>query len=265
MSAPLLPSTTTVGSSARYSNQNEIEIFQNISVFEKDLAGLVSSISRFQPSSEFATKLVLDTDKIQEELVQLQYIHDLRVNQLQNQTSVDKSLDDSLKSILKELNQCRKSLVSLPRLPQEESEKHENSMDEDFKEEPPNPEESLKATAQLLDYAMKLSKFSKIPRTVEGFLHPNNCIWPADGNMRRGMLAMASILGDKLTRIGDEADEDQNQDLAEPEEGVNEKDQDDDSDMDESMPYAAYERDEQQQKTAAHVVSGLDLFDSDEE
>ena len=50
----------------------------------------------------------------------------------------------------------------------------------------------------LLDYSMKLAKFSKAPVAVlSQMVHPNNYIWPAEDALRRGMLAMASLNQDE--------------------------------------------------------------------
>ncbi|GMF03354.1 unnamed protein product [Ambrosiozyma monospora] len=190
-------------------------------------------------------------------------------------------LNENLRGILVTLNECRKELNELPKLPIEEevtlTQTDPSKLAED--EQSKANQANMKDIKQLLSYAMKLSKFSKIPRTFDGFLMPNNFVWPGDDNMRRGVLAMASMMPDKIIANengaddkagtkskGDKVDED-----------VDMKDDDEDSDDDlfndselskapsAPVPGQQIPAPVPEKKDHASIMADLDLFDDSDD
>lgn len=151
---------------------------------------LVSSVDKFKPDLEVAQELI-ETDKklfkALEEFPKYDKI-DERLNDLEKQSQ---EVDKKTSKILEVLNSCHAQLNSLPALEQVLLER-----DTMLKQR-----EKI-YSGVLLDYAMKLAKFTRVPPTFDkGMVGPNNFIWPAEDAMRRGMLAMASLKSKELTRI----------------------------------------------------------------
>lgn len=151
-------------------------------------------------------------------------------------------LDSESKHILKELIACRADLKKLPKLP----------ANKDVKQ----PVEV--SVQNLLNYAMKLAKFSKAPPTVMSqMIHPNNYVWPAEDALRRGMLAMASLKPDELIRaeIGDKQEE----------EDVEMEDVKIEPEPEKHTEAAPVQRLAARQAEEAPATLDLDLFDPDED
>lgn len=151
-------------------------------------------------------------------------------------------LDSESKHILKELIACRADLKKLPKLP----------ANKDVKQ----PVEV--SVQNLLNYAMKLAKFSKAPPTVMSqMIHPNNYVWPAEDALRRGMLAMASLKPDELIRaeIGDKQEE----------EDVEMEDVKIEPEPEKHTEAAPVQRPVARQAEEAPATLDLDLFDPDED
>lgn len=111
----------------------------------------------------------------------------LEINTLESENA---QLNVESKHILQELILCRQQLKKLPRLPAKGQTKTTSEV----------------SIQELLNYAMKLAKFSKAPPTVNSqMIHPNNYVWPAEDALRRGTLAIASLKPDELIKaeIGD--------------------------------------------------------------
>ncbi|ODV83816.1 hypothetical protein CANARDRAFT_202240 [[Candida] arabinofermentans NRRL YB-2248] len=270
------PTSAVPGSVKTYKNENTF-IYQELLRFESGLQKLSASIQQYEPNPEIASALVSSMDSINNELNQLEILHDLKMNQVLKQNSENMQLNDNLRNILVSLDECRKELNELPKLSiEEEIELKKNKknieLDEDSVAEIPKPD--LEATKTLLTYAMKLAKFSKIPRTFDGYLMPNNFIWPGDDNMRRGMLATASMMPEKIIE-NENGTSDMNEDTTMNEaSAVNneQEDADDDEEDDELLPerrnenaglYKADESDKTEKKDAATIMADLDLFDDE--
>lgn len=174
----------------------KVSIVEKLREFEAVLSELSQSISSFKEKDLVAeVKRLIDIDgEVSQELRLLHQHHKLGAES-HALTKVSAELDSHLKTVLKELLSCRAKLRRLPKLPacRDEAEGL-HSVD----------------VQTVLDYAMKLAKFSRAPATVLSlFIHPNNYVWPAEDALRRGMLATASIRPDELIQaeIGTQQDD----------------------------------------------------------
>ncbi|OBA19010.1 hypothetical protein METBIDRAFT_47509 [Metschnikowia bicuspidata var. bicuspidata NRRL YB-4993] len=163
----------------------QVPVVENLRRFEASFNQLSQLITSFKETglvSEVNNLIEIERE-ISEGLCALEPHHNLGV-EIQALTKVNKELDTHSKGILKELISCRSKLQKLPKLPAAQGNAQKlNDVD----------------VQTVLDYAMKLAKFSKAPATVlSQFIHPNNYIWPAEDALRRGMLAMASIKPEEL-------------------------------------------------------------------
>ncbi|GMG20193.1 unnamed protein product [Ambrosiozyma monospora] len=276
------PSTSsTMPSNVKLYNNENTFIYQETLKFESELQKLTESIQHYQPNPDAASNLVNIVDNLNNELNQLELLHDLKSNQMLKQSIENTQLNENLRGILVTLNECRKELNDLPKLPIEEevrlSQADPSKLAED--DQPKSNQANMKDMKQLLSYAMKLSKFSKIPRTFDGFLMPNNFVWPGDDNMRRGVLAMASMMPDKIIANENGADE-ESETISKSDkvdEDVDMKDDEEDSDDDlfidsemskthsapiprQQIPAAVPEK-----KDHASIMADLDLFDDSDD
>ncbi|KAG7720540.1 hypothetical protein KL929_001793 [Ogataea haglerorum] len=231
-------------------------IYQQVDAFEGHLKELTNSIQQYEPSVEVAAKLVATMDTINQELTQLERLHELKRSQVFEQSKENLRLNDGMRNMLTSLIECRKELNDLPRLSI-----HEQLQLEDLEARKPK----LDAVKELVAYAMKLAKFSKIPRTFDGFLLPNNFIWPGDDNMRRGMLATASLMPEKIVRHENgEPDEGEDLLMQDTEETQKQEVEDDDEFVPErrnSFKTSA----SPEKKDAAAIMAGIDLFDESDD
>ncbi|KAG7811645.1 hypothetical protein KL921_001911 [Ogataea angusta] len=238
------------------SNKNTF-IYQQVDAFEGQLREFTNSIQQYEPSVEVAAKLVATMDTINDELTQLERLHELKRNQVFEQSKENLRLNDGMRNMLTSLIECRKELNDLPKLSTHEQLQLENS------DEARKPK--LDAVKELVAYAMKLAKFSKIPRTFDGFLLPNNFIWPGDDNMRRGMLATASLMPEKIVRYENgEPDEQEDIQMKDTEETQKPEVEDDDEFVPErrnSFKTSA----SPEKKDAAEIMAGIDLFDESDD
>ena len=172
-----------------------IEIYKNLTDYEDTLAKLIESVDKFHPNMKYAQDLIqadFDLFTSLETFAKYDEI-DNKLNLLEDKRT---AIGDQTKDILEILNECHDDLNNLPSLEQVEFEK-KTILEQ---------RQKVNSTI-LLDYATKLSKFTKIPPTFDkGTIGPNNFVWPGDDALRRGMLAMASLNSDKLTRIAGESD-----------------------------------------------------------
>lgn len=155
--------------------------------FEKNMDSLIQSIQQFNPNCSLSFDLISDSDKIGNQISCLSNKIDELSKFDQTIKKKHNDLSNDLKDILINLSECKKQLDLLPK----------NDPITDTETDNFNTQD----TKTVLSYALKLSKFSKIPRTFDGFLLPNNFIWPGDDNMRRGNLAMSSIIPDKIVNF----------------------------------------------------------------
>lgn len=167
---------------------DELSVVKNLGKFESLFSDLSLAISSFKDHDLDTTvkDLLKTSDEIHHDLEQLQKHHDLglKVKALEEEKQ---SLEALSKHILRELMSYRAQLKKLPRLPAAPTSSQQNLKNVDVQ--------------TVLDYAMKLAKFSRAPATVHSqFIHPNNYIWPAEDALRRGMLAVASLDPDALIK-----------------------------------------------------------------
>ncbi|CAI4036472.1 hypothetical protein SMKI_15G3190 [Saccharomyces mikatae IFO 1815] len=176
---------------------SKVQLYEDLCRYEDTLKKLVESVDRFKPDIDVARDLI----KIDESLFNNVDLLSEYDNIDRNLRKIDKDseeLDSKTKRILEIMNECHDELGALPMLEQVEFEKNTILQQRS----------KINSTA-LLDYATKLSKFTRIPPTFDkGSIGPNNFIWPAEDALRRGMLAMASLHSKELTRVpGEEAEE----------------------------------------------------------
>ena len=195
-----LLSEATSGAGAAAINSLEdrlarIAIYKNLTDYEDTLARLIESVDKFHPNLKYAQDLIqADFDLFTNLETFAKYDEiDKRLNSLEDKRT---AVGEQTKEILEILNECHDDLNSLPSLEQVE-----------FEQKTILEQRQKVNSTILLDYATKLSKFTKIPPTFDkGTVGPNNFVWPGDDALRRGMLAMASLNSDKLTRIPGESD-----------------------------------------------------------
>lgn len=214
--------------------------------FNNDLNNLISSIQSYHPNESLAVDLINDNDQINDIISELHITNDNFKSYNKSMEINNNQLSNSLNKILDTLVDCKRDLDKLPK-----SCIVDNTDDDNTKE--------------ILSYALKLSKFSKIPKTFDGMLLPNNFIWPGDDNLRRGSLAITSIIPDKI--INYENFGGNYKEIVEekvPDEIVENIVVDDESD-DELLPERNNSIDNSIQKDKLSVMSGLDLLDSDDE
>lgn len=185
---------------SKISTKEDFEKFENLPItaslrdFESTFNELSQSLSSFKEDAIAGTveRLIDISDNISLELDVLKR-HQVLGKEIDMLEAEHTKLDNESKHILKELIACRADLKKLPKLPAKKEQK----------------EPSEVSVQGLLNYAMKLAKFSKAPPTVMSqMIHPNNYVWPAEDALRRGMLAMASLKPDELIRaeIGEEVE-----------------------------------------------------------
>lgn len=234
---------------SKINTKEDLESFERLPIvakvreFESTFNNLSQSVSSFKEDEIAANvdTLISISNNISSELDVLKQLQVLgaQIEVLQTQNS---TLDTQSKHILKELIACRADLKKLPRLPAK-----------------PSLNEPTEVSVQgLLNYAMKLAKFSKAPPTVMSqMIHPNNYVWPAEDALRRGMLAMASLKPDELIRaeIGDKA----------APEDVEMEDVKEELPHYEARPSKPVEGASLAPKEATPAALDLDLFDEDED
>lgn len=175
---------------------SRVRIYTELCQYEETLAALVDSVDNFKPDIKIAHELI-DVDKNLFKSLDSFAEYDKIDSELKRLETESNELDQRTKEILETLNDCYNKLNELPMLEQVE-----------FEKQTILKQRSKINSHVLLDYATKLSKFTKIPPTFDkGSIGPNNFIWPAEDALRRGMLAMASLHAKEVTRIPGEADE----------------------------------------------------------
>lgn len=176
----------------------ELPIVKDIRQFETTLAAVAAAVSSFKDEEVVPAvhKLIDINENISKAVGDLETHQQLSLEIAKLKQENDE-LDNHLKETLRKLISIRASLRLVPG----------------------TSTHNISTTAQdlhgldiptLLDYSMKLAKFSKAPATVQSqMVHPNNYIWPAEDALRRGMLAMASLKPDELIRaeLGAEEEE----------------------------------------------------------
>ncbi|KAI5965225.1 MED4 [Candida pseudojiufengensis] len=192
--------TTNENISSKIRTEEDLKAFNNLPIvtildeFKQLLAGMSDDIINYRDVDFYTNleRIIKVNTNLQSEVYELSR-HKERGEKLSKLTKTNEVLDDKLKSNLKKLLEFRSQLKKLPKLPQTESSLANdkttisNASDIDVN--------------KILDYAMKLAKFTKAPAAVGNManhIHPNNYIWPAEDSLRRGMLAMSSLQGNEI-------------------------------------------------------------------
>lgn len=192
-STSLMDATVNLGNDDELS---KVKIYSDLTQYEEVLAQLVASVDNFKPDVEVAKKLI-EVDKGLFDSVNSFTEYDKIDRELKRLQKESDDLDEKTRNILETLNDCYNALNALPMLEQVEFER-QTILDQRKKIN----------SSVLLEYGTKLSKFTKIPPTMDkAATGPNNFIWPAEDALRRGMLALASLHSKEITRIPGEPEE----------------------------------------------------------
>lgn len=171
-------------------NIKDIELYKNICSYEDTLNSLVESVDKYKPDIQLAKELITVDRNLFQSLDKFNR-YDQIDTKLTRLNEESQEIDLKIKNILDTLNECHDQLNSMPTLQQVEFEM--NVILE---------QRQRINSRDLLEYATKLSKFTKAPPTFDkGSIGPNNFIWPAEDALRRGMLAMANLHSNELTKI----------------------------------------------------------------
>lgn len=242
--------------------------------FEQDMEALVRSVQQYAPNQTFASSLIRDSDEIGKQIKDYE-------DRLQQHASADISLKKhdnrltgALTDSLKTLVECKRSLDTLPKLHDYTKTTEATATATEAKLDPED-------TRTVLSYALKLSKFSKIPRTFDGALLPNNFTWPGDDNMRRGNLAIASLMPNKLIQyenygpgyvppaeqmeVDQEPKDAGQQGVAGQDKKEDADDEEDEDDEDDFIPERTNSIENVNKGESTAVMAGLDLLDFDDE
>ncbi|CAN3484948.1 mediator of RNA polymerase II transcription subunit 4 [Diutina catenulata] len=178
----------------------KLPIVEDIAKFESTLKQLSAKVGSFDDDGldTLVGQLVDINDDLRAKTIDLEKHRTLgrEISELESQGS---KYDARFKHILQELIDCRASLKQLPRGSSETQ-----ALLEAAEKEPPRRAGSVADglithppdMAEVLQYAMKLAKFTKAPPTMANLqyqIHPNNYVWPAEDALRRGMLAASSL------------------------------------------------------------------------
>ncbi|KAL6942290.1 hypothetical protein ACO0QE_003459 [Hanseniaspora vineae] len=159
-----------------------LPLYNQLDHYEQALNKLVSGVDSFKPNLQDAQDLI-EADKMLVKSLEKFPEYDEINRQLLELRAKKQGIDDKHKKILLTLNDCYTKLNTLPMVEQVQ-----------FENEILIKQRAFLKAKDVLDYAMKLSKFTKVPPTFDkGMIGPINFIWPGDDSLRRGMLAMADV------------------------------------------------------------------------
>ncbi|KAH3903277.1 uncharacterized protein SCODWIG_02203 [Saccharomycodes ludwigii] len=164
-------------------NDIKLPVLYNIvDQYEKNIENFVETVDSFKPSLPLASKIIETDSKLMNQLNEFPKYDQMNKN-LMKLNEYETNLQNNIHWILTTLNDC---YMKLNRLPMEKQVKIEQKII--LKQR-----ENIK-TKLLLDYSMKLAKFTKIPPTLNReMIGPSNFIWPGEDSLRRGMLALSSL------------------------------------------------------------------------
>lgn len=180
---------------------SKVQIYGDLTQYEEKVAALVDSVDHFKPDIKIVHDLI-DVDKRLYKSLDTFAEYDTIDAELKRLDRESAQLEERTKEVLEILNECYSMLNALPMLEQVE-----------FEKQTILKQRSKINSSELLNYATKLSKFTKIPPTFDkGTIGPNNFVWPAEDALRRGMLAIASLHSKEMTKIPGEPDEEEEED-----------------------------------------------------
>ncbi|CUS22609.1 LAQU0S06e01926g1_1 [Lachancea quebecensis] len=169
---------------------SKVQVYNDICEFEETLGKLVASVDRFNPDLEL-TRTLIEVDKRLYKSLECLPKYDEIDTRARALDEEHRHTDEKTVRILETLTECGSDLNALPMLEQVE-----------FERETMLKQREKVFTDVLLDYAMKLAKFTHVPPTFDkGTVGPNNFVWPAEDAMRRGMLAIASLRASEDTNL----------------------------------------------------------------
>ncbi|KAI5960916.1 MED4 [Candida theae] len=234
---------------------NAIPIVQKISHFRTALDTLSNGISHYK-EDEFYSNIerIVETNSSLEKEVHELSKHKERSREIANLSDTNKKLENKLKDNLRALVGLRAELKKLPSV-------HREHANLEGIESPVDVE-------SILNYSMKLAKFTKAPAAVGNVpfqIHPNNYIWPAEDSLRRGMLAMSSLHADEIVNAElseghHKKTDDMEEEIVEPE--SNEKSEGDSREKRQSKPQQTRRVSDAEEE---QVGLDLDLFDPNDE
>ncbi|KAI5950550.1 MED4 [Candida margitis] len=237
---------------------NMLPIVSKIGDFRAALDTLSNGISHYK-EDEFYTNVerIVETNTSLEKEIHELSKHKERGREVNNLSKHNKGLEIKLKEYLRELVQVRSELKKLP--------KTKNEFDSVSVDA-----ESTADVESILNYSMKLAKFTKAPAAVGNLpfqIHPNNYIWPAEDSLRRGMLAMSSLHANEIIKSelsdGETTKEEEPEDVNEGVES-NEPSKDHLARRDSHTSDKAYSS-SQKEENVSQADLNLDLFDPDDE
>lgn len=177
---------------------SKVQIYGDLTQYEEKVAALVDSVDHFKPDIKIVHDLI-DVDKRLYKSLDTFAEYDTIDAELKRLDRESAQLEERTKEVLEILNECYSMLNALPMLEQVE-----------FEKQTILKQRSKINSSELLNYATKLSKFTKIPPTFDkGTIGPNNFVWPAEDALRRGTLAIASLHSKEMTKIPGEPDEEE--------------------------------------------------------
>lgn len=174
----------------------DIKIYNELDDYEASLNKLVKSVDSFKPDLAAVNELIENDRKVYATLDTFNKYDEIstKINELNKKNEV---VNGKKNDILNILNECNELLNKLPMVQEIEFEK-KTMLDQ---------REKINSMV-LLNYATKLSKFTKIPPTFDkNSLGPSNFIWPGEDSLRKGMMALASLHEKELTAYPGSTDE----------------------------------------------------------
>lgn len=249
--------------------QKDLDIFeqlpmvQKVKKYETLLNELSNDISQFKDDQlQLKIEQIIACNDVLKLQIEELNRHRNYSHQVDKLTEENQVLENSSKTILKELVSYRNELKKLPKLPK--------------------PDKQLNKSVEvddILKYAFKLAKFTKAPAAMANMpfqIHPNNYIWPAEDSLRRGMLAQASLQSDEIIR--NELGVSEKEEIEKPKEDSDEEMEDVVPSVTENAPpapdnrqqhrgsFGSYDNNKKQEEPpAAPADLNLDLFDPDDE
>lgn len=211
-------STSLISDAMTTGNNNDdeltrVQIYGDLTHYEEKLAALVDSVDNFKPDLKIVHELIAVDKSLYKSLDSFEE-YDRIDSELKRLDEESNELDRKTKEVLETLTECHEMLNGLPMLEQVE-----------FEKQTILKQRSKVNSSVLLNYATKLSKFTKIPPTFDkGTIGPNNFVWPAEDALRRGMLAIASLHSKEMTRDPVELEENEGETVAEAEQEADSKD-----------------------------------------
>lgn len=154
------------------------DIANSLNTFETVLANLLESVGKFTPSVDLAQDLI-EADRNLGQAIEELVLHQQACRRIENLEKESDKLNQQLNHILVELADCRRSLGSLPVVP--------DNNDDDF-----NKGMSTLTAASLLEYANKITKFTRAPPGYNPEMPEHaNFPWPNEDELRKGVLSMS--------------------------------------------------------------------------